>query len=221
MIPSAFYDDPEIMEMLRRRQMKGLSTRLDNIQLREGIQGEPGTAGPQGERGIPGENGKDGTNGKDGKNGRNGVDGSDGRNGISGKNGKDGTDGKNGIDAVVKYDQIIDDLIEKIKKEKPLDISHIRNSNSFLFGGTRYKTAELMHGAGTGGSGSTLTPETPSGAVDDSNVTFTVTNEPLYIVVNGGQYTVGTGIYQSYVAGTITLTAPVGDGGFITSYYNA
>ncbi len=71
------------------------------------------------------------------------------------------------------------------------------------------------------GGGTTLTVENPTGTVDDSNVTFTVTHQPLYIVVNGAQYTVGTGTYTSYLAGTITLSSPVGVGGFITSFYNA
>lgn len=66
-----------------------------------------------------------------------------------------------------------------------------------------------------------LTPETPSGTINDSNVTFTVSHEPLYIDVNGAQYRVGQGIYASYLAGTITLSSPVGTGGFITSWYNS
>lgn len=68
-----------------------------------------------------------------------------------------------------------------------------------------------------GGSG--LTKETPAGAIDNSNVTFTVTNEPFFINVNGAIYEVGDGAYSSYVAGTITLAYPVGTGGFIKSYY--
>ena len=64
-----------------------------------------------------------------------------------------------------------------------------------------------------------LSKETPSGTVNDSNVTFTVTHQPFFINVNGGIYEVGTGLYASYVAGTITLTSPVGSGGFIRSYF--
>lgn len=71
----------------------------------------------------------------------------------------------------------------------------------------------------TSGGGSALNKETPSGAVDDSNVTFTVSNTPFFINVNGGIYEVGLGLYASYVAGTITLTSPIGTGGFIRSYY--
>lgn len=64
-----------------------------------------------------------------------------------------------------------------------------------------------------------LNKETPVGAIDDSNVTFTVANTPFYISVNGLIYNVGDGLFSSYVAGTITLTSPVGTGGFIKSYY--
>lgn len=73
----------------------------------------------------------------------------------------------------------------------------------------------------TGGGGSSILFETPTGTVNDSNVTFTVVHEPFYIVVNGMQYTVGTGLYASYLAGTITLTSAVGTGGFITSFYKS
>jgi hypothetical protein len=61
--------------------------------------------------------------------------------------------------------------------------------------------------------------ETPVGTVDDSNLTFTVSNTPKYIIVNGAQYVVGTGLYASYSAPTITLTSAVGTGGFIRSAY--
>jgi len=82
-------------------------------------------------------------------------------------------------------------------------------------------THRLLVTGGGGGGSSTLTVETPSGLVNDSNVVFTVVNQPLYIVVNGGQYVVGQGIYTSYSLGTITLSSPVGIGGFIRSFYNA
>lgn len=66
-------------------------------------------------------------------------------------------------------------------------------------------------------SGGGVSFETPTGTVDNSNVTFTVINTPLYINVNGLQYTVGNGVYSSYSNGTITLSTPVGSGGFIIS----
>ena len=71
------------------------------------------------------------------------------------------------------------------------------------------------------GNEAVLTVETPTGTVDDSNTSFTVSNEPLYIVINGAQYVAGTGTFTSYAAGTITLSSAVGTGGFIRSFYNA
>lgn len=70
-----------------------------------------------------------------------------------------------------------------------------------------------------GGTGSGLTKETPSGLVNNSNVTFTVVHQPFFINVNGAIYNVGDGQYTSYNSGTITLANPVGTGGFIKSYY--
>ncbi len=151
------------------------------------------------------------------------------------RDGKDGRDGKDvNIEEVVArilaalkvpeidVEEAVKQVIEKIQKEKLIDVSHIRNFQSFVYKGTKYQVEELMHGgASSSASGSTLTSETPTGAIDDSNVTFTVVHQPLYIIVNGAQYTVGTGLYASYLAGTITLTSAVGTGGFITSFYNS
>lgn len=130
-------------------------------------------------------------------------------------------EGTAGKDAVIDQDSLVDTIIEKIRKDKALDVSDIRNFQSFVYGGTKYKVSELMHGGSSSSGATTLVAETPTGTVDDSNVTFTVTHEPLYIVVNGAQYAVGTGTYSSYAAGTITLSSAVGTGGFIRSYYNA
>lgn len=80
---------------------------------------------------------------------------------------------------------------------------------------------ELNQPGDSGGGGSTLTVEDPAGTVDDSNTTFVVMNEPLFIDVNGAIYVEGTGTYSSYIAGVITLSSPVGVGGFIRSFYNA
>lgn len=70
-----------------------------------------------------------------------------------------------------------------------------------------------------GGSGANF--EVPAGLVNDSNVTFVVLHDPIYIIVNGQQYFVGTGTYLSYDSGTktITLSSAVGTDGFIMSAY--
>lgn len=78
----------------------------------------------------------------------------------------------------------------------------------------------MQPGSG-GGSGATLTAETPVGTINDSNKIFTVSHTPVFINVNGSGYTAGTGIFSSYNSGTITLSSAVGSGGFIISFYNA
>jgi len=68
-------------------------------------------------------------------------------------------------------------------------------------------------------SGGGVNIETPTGDIDDSNLTFTVANEPKLLNINGAVYSVGIGLYSSYLAGTITLSSPVGVGGFIINIY--
>jgi hypothetical protein len=57
-----------------------------------------------------------------------------------------------------------------------------------------------------------------TGTIDDSNVTFTVATEPVLVVINGASYTsTGGAITWTWVAGTLTLSSPVGTGGNIYS----
>lgn len=99
------------------------------------------------------------------------------------------------------------------------------DANDGIFSSYSNGTITLSSAVGTGGfitsayTSSTLASETPVGAVDDSNTSFTVSNTPLFIIVNGAVYISGTGIFTSYVNGTITLSTPVGNGGFITSVH--
>lgn len=65
--------------------------------------------------------------------------------------------------------------------------------------------------------GSGISWGVPVGTIDDSNTTFTVSTKPIFIIVNGGIYREGKGVYTSYSGGTITLSSPVGTDGFIVS----
>lgn len=66
------------------------------------------------------------------------------------------------------------------------------------------------------GGGGGLTIITLTGTIDDSNVTFTAGSEPTQLVINGGIYKpTGGAIAWTYVAGTITLSNPVGTGGSV------
>lgn len=136
--------------------------------------------------------------------------------------------------------------IEKSRQEFNLRIAGLGGGSmnrQILVGGvnplTRYTDYNIIAGAGitittanddanrrvnltitSNGGGGGISYETPVGTVDDSNVTFTVSHTPLYIVVNGAQYLAGTGTFTSYLAGTITLSSGVGTGGFIRSAYS-
>lgn len=74
-------------------------------------------------------------------------------------------------------------IMHSLPEKDRLDVQGIRNFQSFVFGGTKYKVEELMHGGGSGSGGATL--ETPSGLVNASNTTFTPTSEPQYVVADG------------------------------------
>ncbi len=229
-LKSVFYDDASTMALLeakdRREMLKAIQDRSQaEIGLvLKGDKGEKGDSPSEQEllaliEPLIPEKGEDGYSpikGIDYFDGSHGKDGIAGKNGRDGKNGKDGRDGKE-----LDISGLFDTFVERLQKEKLLDVSHLRNAESFLFNGRRYKTEELMHGSGTSSTSSSLHTETPTGTVDDSNTTFTVIKEPFYIVINGAEYFVGTGSYTSYVAGTITLSSPVGLGGFIRSVYQA
>lgn len=81
-------------------------------------------------------------------------------------------------------------------------------------------TGALLVSVGGSTGGTSLGSETPTGVVNDTNVTFTVSHDPVFIDVNGAIYQAGQGIFSSYSMGVITLSSAVGTGGFITSYYS-
>ena len=70
----------------------------------------------------------------------------------------------------------------------------------------------------TGGSGATAVEE-PTGAVNGVNDEFTVTNEPLYIIVDGVSKFVT--LHYTYLAGTITITDGAPPVQYIRSVYSA
>lgn len=95
---------------------------------------------------------------------------------------KNGEDGK---DAKIDENKLIERLISKLQKDKSLDISHIRNAQSFVKDGIRYKVEELMRGAG-GTSGSSFSVQVPTGAVNGTNTAFTFVTAPSIIVLDNG-----------------------------------
>lgn len=76
---------------------------------------------------------------------------------------------------------------------------------------------------GAGGGTVPTFEDVASGAVDDSNMTFVLTNDPFALCINGQIYPAGEGMFASYDSGTktATLAAPVGSTGFIRNIYLA
>ena len=106
-------------------------------------------------------------------------------------------------------------IMHTLPENDKLEVSKgIRNYQSFIYKGTKYGMEEMMHGGASTGGGITIVPIT--GTINDTNVTFTSTSEPTLLNINGAFYqTTGGVITWTYVAGTITLSSPVGTGGSI------
>jgi hypothetical protein len=166
---------------------------------------------------------------------------------FDGKEGKRGKDGKNGLDAVLdietlipqlskevlktiptpKLEMLVEMAVEKIKKEKLIDVSDIRNAQSFLFRSkdgkkTKIKMEELMHGAGSASTTPSSTKQkfTTTGGTQ----TIVLSNMPtlvLSVVVNGQVWSDDAGDYTQ-VGANITLNnvdTPAGAFGSIVYTY--
>lgn len=70
-----------------------------------------------------------------------------------------------------------------------------------------------------GGSGSTLTMEIPSGAIDGSNVTYTIVHTPIVFLTYGS--ILADPEDYSISGTTITMTFPLSPGNVLQSFYNA
>ncbi len=66
-------------------------------------------------------------------------------------------------------------------------------------------------------SGGGVTVETPTGTVNGSNASFTVTAEPLWVVADGATYFAGVG----YTYGALTVTMDLAPSIFIRSILSA
>lgn len=172
-----------------------------------------------------GERGEKGDKGDKGERGERGLPGRDGVDGIDGKDGKDGKDGEMGVidTATIAY---LEDLIEQVKNEvkgvrqsragwgaHPLQI---KDGNTVIdkvtrvinFGNNlsavRSADGVVTVNATAGGGGSTV--ETPTGSVNGSNTSFTVSDVPQYVVADGVTYFDGAG--YTYGALTVTMDVP-------------
>lgn len=95
-----------------------LTVRIEALEKREPLRGEPGEKGADGLPGRDGLNGKDGERGADGQPGRDGINGKDGERGLDGKDGLVGPRGEpgiNGKDGAPADPTLIQELQAEIK----------------------------------------------------------------------------------------------------------
>lgn len=232
-------ETPQAKVARMQREVDDILKKLKKNPPKDGKTGERGRPGAPGRQGKPGRDGRDGRDGEDGRDGVDGKDGKDGKNGSIPDHEWDGTkirfenpDGTWGEWVDIRGPQG-----RTGESFGPADGGGLMHSPiTVRQGGTRFEgVSEIVIGANLtatrtpngisiagengGGGGGNINFETPSGTVNDSNVTFTVANEPLYLVVNGAQIFEGAG--YSYSGGTITLDNAIGTGGFIRSAYGS
>lgn len=103
-----------------------------------------------------------------------------------------------GKDAVIDEESLAKQMLDYIKKEGLLDLTHIKDAQRFIKDGVSYRVEELMHGSGSRGGSATIYTETPSGLINGSNRTYTVAHTITTVIgmwINGefihpGEYTV-------------------------------
>lgn len=65
-------------------------------------------------------------------------------------------------------------------------------------------------------AGTSLSVLTVTGTINDTNTSFTVASQPTLVIFNGASYrTTGDSVTWTYLAGTLTISQPVGSGGSI------
>ncbi len=109
----------------------------------------------------------------------------------------------------------IEDVVKAIKDGKLLNVKDLEGSGGFNMNDQRW------HGSGSSQSSGGLNKLTVTGVIDDSNVNFTVSDTPTYMIINGSMYaqgdTAGGVVVWTNVAGIVTLVFPVGTGGSISA----
>lgn len=82
-----------------------------------------------------------------------------------------GERGNDGESAEIDIESLSEEVVAAIKKEKLLDVSDLRNAQTFIFNKKKYKIEELMRGAGGGSttSGQTVSTQYLLSAVQSGN----------------------------------------------------
>lgn len=236
-LKNIFADEPEVLRILEAQEQTALlreiaskkTIEIPGITMMKGDKGDSPTdehlirlITPLIPEPIPGENGYTPIKGVDY------FDGIPGKNGEDGKTPakkellnliiplipkvKNGEDGKS-----VSVDEVINGIKSLKGKEAEefgkklgamIDISFLRNAQTFMYNGKRYKIEELMHGGGSSSSTSSGY-QVPTGTVNGVNTVFVFTTEPNAIVVDGVSINKTSSDGTVNWTGTTTITLTV------------
>lgn len=216
---SPFLNDPEIQQYLQLHQKLQEGKNMPDKMGPRGLEGESGPQGPKGDKGDKGDAGEQGPQGIQGLQGEKGDS-------VAGPQGFRGEKGEKGDTAIPTHTtQIVKEeltitkelvkefikLMRQLPEKDRLDISSVRNAQSFLFNGIRYKVEELMRGAGSSSTGGGFTVLPATGTINSANTVFTFTKVPSYIVADGVWFppTSANGtVFWTNVSTTITMVNP-------------
>lgn len=100
-----------------------------------------------------------------------------------------------------------------------IDISNVRNAESFIFNGKKYQTHELMHGSGSSGSNVVFVDDE---VVGGSGKAFTLANVPVAasqaIYGNGQRLTPGVGNDYTISGAVLTMANSFSIGAILADY---
>ncbi len=112
-------------------------------------------------------------------------------------------------DPLLNTSEDIRDKLELLEGEERLHIRHIDGLEEFLKG-KKFGAKTIMTGQNPG----SMVVLTVTGAKNDSNVTFTISQKPILLNINGAFYREDNG-WSWGANDTITIDGPVGSGGDI------
>lgn len=233
---------PKAMESLEKRLIALIHEQIEGTT----VEGPAGAIGPQGPEGIAGPKpvaGVDYPIPQDGQD----ADESRIVTAVleripapnNGKDGIDGEDGTDGQDAVVDYGKVVRLALKEIKNAKGTSTSEpeldkvlsewaekiykraraaaLRGGGDIVVAGSGISIAHSNGRKTISATGSGILSETPVGTVDGSNLIFTVSHPPLFVIADSSFRVDGQG--YSYAVLTITMDALVPPTQFIRSYY--
>lgn len=116
-------------------------------------------------------------------------------------------------------DELVNAVVDKIRKDKSLDVSDIRNFQSFVYQGTKYGVHEMMHGgSGTASSTTAVYNEVVAGSGTSFTLAHSPTSGSVALYGNGQRLTSGAGNDYTISGATITTTNSFSAGDLLADY---